>query len=523
MKKSISEAVLIVAVIIFGGIFLYTGTTMVKQLEGVSGVEEDNMDDYYFDDYTSNAGVNNNSEMAIISTDDLSIGSIASSISYQQDKIEDSLNKDIDSEIETYVTDTEVVGLREAVLKEVSSTSSDYDITYYKIGNNNYIVGVTNDDGSFSNYEYSISTSIFGTKYNLVDVVSGDSTKVNSKLIESEKDRSFNYNVGYENSYISETEVNKSFSNNESLIEEVYEENKDKILILNTYTNDVISNSATGFFIAPGIVATSWSYINESLKDGTSIEGMDANYTGHKILGVVSINEESDIALLKLDDATGESVTTGTVSEGEEVLLLGSETGFGTTGKVGVNVVEGNSQVNSLNVSPTNVGSPLFNSSGEVVGMVTGTSVNNDLSYSISGDYLNEYISLYSNTNLKNVKYTPFNTLANKYYSYNISDENGITLKQEIIDKYLSIGNIVDDINAKLVECNDTNNGISLRYLNDSSVSSDIVISSFTNGLLDKGYNELLNSKIRKTYENSVYKINIYFELDYIIVVIKEK
>ena len=401
--------------------------------------------------------------------------------------------------------------------------------SYYKINNKSYIVS-SYDDNTNTNYYYNYDkkNGVFNSSgYKLNYTISRDSENIRlreEKIINSEEKKEFIIDSSYDEDFVSKASVNitKQLSNDNGLIEKIYNEQGNGIVILNTYKNDAFIGSGVGFFISDGIIATSWSYLEASLKDGNSMVAISRDSKSYSIKGIVTIDIDADLALLKLVNKNGEILQLGKVNKGDEILLLGSSSGFGFSGKVGVNIGGDDLQSNSLMVSKNNIGSPLFNGDGKVIGMVTGFSLDKDLSVSLSSSYLKKYQDYYMQVDYGKIKCYSMSEMALKYYKYNLYDnEKEVGFSAKLWDKYKVIGDVENTIKVKLVKMNDLENIISLRYLNDTGVDSDIVLKEFINKLKDDKYKEILNTSKKKIYKSSSYEVTIYYELDYIIVIME--
>lgn len=401
--------------------------------------------------------------------------------------------------------------------------------SYYRM-EDDYIVTVKNDN---SNEEYIIyyqtKTGLFKNKKykenGITTVDCNESVEDNNKLIKSEEEQTFQISSNYEISYLSKAEVNieKKFTNNDSLVSSIYQQNINDILILNTYNQEVMIDSATGFFLKPGIIVTSWQYVHDSLKQGTNITAFTNNNDSYKVIGVITMNEELDIALLKIDEKLGNGLEIGNLEIGEESFMLGSLTGFGISGKIGVKLNDGDIQNYSFYVTKDSIGSPIFNSNGEVVSMVNSNSMDSSISSATSSQKLNYYLQVYDGVDFDDIKCFSFSELAQKYYKYNLVDERANTnILDYIWDKYKNVGKIEDTVLLKLVKRISFDNKISLRYKNDTGIDNDLILNDFVIELKNEGYKEKINSNKKKIYKSSNMKITIYYELNYIIIIMEE-
>ena len=407
---------------------------------------------------------------------------------------------------------------------DVSDISDELEYNYYQIDENKYIVNVS-DDTNNKDYYYtyeSKDTFLFGKEYELNSVISSDNTSNESttnNLISSEENNSFEI----DEDYISKAGTQNKTNITKDKAEEIYKNNIESIVILNTYNNDIIKTSATGFFLTKGIIATSWTYIKDSLTNGNNIVALTNNNKNYNISGIITIDRNSDLALLKIEDETGKPVNLNTIEKNSEILLIGTYSGFGVSGSIGKNINNSDIQTNYLYTTYQNIGSPLFNSNGEVIGMVTGNIINKDVTNSLSSNIIKKYADYYNKINFNNINSYTLNELSKKYYKYKIvTKEYNPNILSSIWKKYKNIGNIEETIPLELVKASSTEQGISLRYINGTNVDNNLVISNFTSKLKEDKYNEELNIKKKKIYINNKYHIIIYYEFDYITVIIKD-
>lgn len=454
--------------------------------------------------------------------------------------IQNYLKSDVDLDESFNISQKTILKLNDLTAKQLSkmddndlSCSDDCSINdknlqynYYKISNG-YIVDVVDNKSLEYIFNYMERKTLFGNdKYIYAGVTKSDlSNEIDASDSLSKNEKSDNFVVlnDYNEDYVSKAVVNKSSFTSDEVVKNIYNNNIDSIVILNTYNNDVIMDSATGFFLSQGLIATSWSYIDNALKKGNSISAVTNSGKNYDILGVVTIDIDSDFALLKLSDDVGTNVILGNINKGDEVALLGTFSGFGLSGRIGVNLNNSQLQVNSLYISDSNIGSPLFNADGEVVGMVISKSIGNNLSNSISSDLLKKYMDIYRNVSFDKINVNTLQELSKRFYLYNLEEEIiANSMLDSFWNKIKNVGDIENAIPLDLIKCENRDNFISLRYLNDTNIDNNVVISNFLSNLEKENFKEELNSSKKIKYSNSKYNVTIYFEFNYIIVILED-
>ena len=438
--------------------------------------------------------------------------------------LETSTKFGVDKNIESKLKKATNKALREY---KINSTA---DWKYYKSSDDNYIVNVTNSSADKEYYfkftpkkNFLLNTSNYKKDQVIVKKIS-DTKNVSEKLKTNEYNSQFTIEEDYDESYLSKAEINnsKNFNVDENLVKKVYENNIDSIVILNTYRKDVIIANATGFFLTKGIIATSWTYINESLENSTEIMAITNSKKTYRITGVVTINQETDLALLKIDSECGKDVKLGNISVGEKFILLGTFSGFGMSGKIGINLNNDNAQTNALLISKMNIGSPLWNKDCEVIGMVTGHSIEKDISNSISAVELKKYKDYYEKIDFSKISSQSIKELQNNYYKYKIKSQSiSKNIIGSIWNKYKSIGNIENTILLPIIKISSDYNKLSIRYQNDIGIDNDILVYDFISELKIQKYRKKLDTNKKKIYKNDSVEVTIYYEFDYIIVIME--
>lgn len=313
---------------------------------------------------------------------------------------------------------------------------------------------------------------------------------------------------------------------NETL-DNIYNTNVSKTMILNSYYDKAVIDSASGFMLTNNILVTSWTFLKDSLINGQLIQIMGNTGTLYELEGIVSISEDADVALLKIKGYTGTGVTLGDTSNlqvEDAVITLGSKTGLKISSTTGI-VISTDDKIQSLiPIQDSDVGGPLINSKGEVIGVNTRLSTNSSVSYAIKTDFLKEMQTKLNQD--KNINVTSFDKLKEHYYYKRSNDE---VIKKDIDDKiwaeYSKIGNIEETIILPLTKVSYKNNILSLRYKNEIAdlFTNENFANILVGNLKKANYKEVLNNTNKKIYENDSYEVIIMNEFDYLIVVMVKK
>ena len=137
--------------------------------------------------------------------------------------------------------------------------------------------------------------------------------------------------------------------------------------------------SGSGFFVRPGEVITNMHVIKGAHR--VEIHTLEGKGRTYPVAGALAIDDEADLALLKVDLPAERShplATTSTLpDEGEQIFVIGNP--LRLEGSVSDGIVSAIREVPDLGriiqvtapVSHGNSGSPLFNMRGEVIGIVT--------------------------------------------------------------------------------------------------------------------------------------------------------
>lgn len=307
-------------------------------------------------------------------------------------------------------------------------------------------------------------------------------------------------------------------------LNKVYEENKDKIVFLNSIYNTGTVTSANGFFISDGIIATTYNYIEKSLIKAQNIIVSDSLGNVYEIEGIVTVNIENDIAILKVktnDSKKMQYEDTNKLQKEDAVISINTKTGVGLTSSKGIITSTDKNIQTSLPVTEELQGSPLFNVDGKLVGMINSKLLNSSISFATNIDILKEYYNKFSQINYDDIKAVPFNVLKENYY-IKYTDENiSNNIPQNKLNEFSNVENAKEMIKLNLIKSSYKNQIISLRFKNDIPNFIDTMqfALDYRANLKDKGYQEKVVSDSKYIYYNEKYQIIIMKEFDYLIVV----
>lgn len=304
----------------------------------------------------------------------------------------------------------------------------------------------------------------------------------------------------------------------------IYNKNINNLVYITSYYNNKLINSGNGFFISDGIVITTWSFLEKALMDSQYIAIKDSSFNNYEIDGIITINPESDVVLIKLKSTVGHSVEVGdsdSLRVEDPIITISSKSGISYTIQKGIIISNDGYIQTSIPLSTTDEGSVLLNSLGQVVGINTSKSTNASISMAINSKVLEEIKNKFNNIDFSSIKTISFDKLKENYYlKYN--NENVInTISKRVWKKYSKIGDIENNIKLELIKASYKDGIVSLRYKNGLKdyITSIQLSASFREQLINDGYEEVLNSSTKCIYQNKKYQVIVMDEFDYLIVV----
>ena len=171
--------------------------------------------------------------------------------------------------------------------------------------------------------------------------------------------------------------------------------------------------SGSGFFVRPGEVVTNLHVISGARR--VEIHTLEGKGRTYQVAGALAVDDEADLALLKVDLPAERSrpltLSSSLPEEGEQVFVIGNP--LRLEGSVSDGIVSAVREVPDVGrviqitapVSHGNSGSPLFNMHGQVVGIVTVKVTN--------GQNINLALAAARIGNLHAAKLTAFTDLVN--------------------------------------------------------------------------------------------------------------
>lgn len=304
----------------------------------------------------------------------------------------------------------------------------------------------------------------------------------------------------------------------------IYNGNKSKIVFLSSTYNTGIVEMANGFFINEGLIITTYNYIEKSLMNAQNILIKDSLDTVYELDGIVTLDYENDIAILKIKNRNQNYIDIPEdiiIQKEDAVITLNSKIGVGlNTSKGIITEIDENIQT-SLPVTEEMQGSPVFNSEGKLIGMINSKTINTSISKVTKAEIIKEYYNKLKEKDYDDINAITFNELKENYYiKYSEEKEvNNITEKRW--KQFNEVENIEDFIDLKLIKGSYKDGIISLRYKNEISDYMDTLMfaEEYKNNLKNKGYIENNISDSKSLYENENYQIIIMTEFDYLIII----
>lgn len=357
---------------------------------------------------------------------------------------------------------------------------------------------------------------------------SDDTDQYFEDLTEQEDSSSYNIEMDFED-LKDQFDFSKLEKVGEGTWEKLYNSNKRNSVILNSYYRNNVVNTANGFYLRKGVIVTTWSFVQKALQDSQYISITDSSGKAHVMEGVIYVNEDVDLVLIKQEDESGTTptLTSSTKLQSEDpVFMISSKLGYTLKLSSGLYISTTNDKIkNVLPLTENDQGSPLYNIDGTIIGINTNEVVNNNFSNAMSMDLIQELQNQLKNQDFDAINAISFDNLKEQYF---YTGENEETVKKNIKDriwnKYKKIGNLEENIHMELVKASYKNKTLSLRYKNGISnfVSSMSLSKQYRSALIEDGYEEKFSSQDKYIYENKEYKIVLMDAFDYLIIIITE-
>ena len=315
----------------------------------------------------------------------------------------------------------------------------------------------------------------------------------------------------------------------ESILEDVYSKNKNKVVQISGMVDNGVSTYGSGFFIRDGVIVTTWSLLQEFLTKCSYIYVNDVNGEVYKISGVIAIQTDYDVAVLKLDKLGGEAVSftlSSNLKLDDKLFTINSKNNSGFSVNYGTFISLENGRLkNLLAISNGDVGSALFNKDGNVVGFTVNDQLNSELSFANSTDYLMELQRILMNQEFDNIKSTVLDDFKENYYVAYGEEKEKNSISDKVWEKLRKVGNIEENINLTLIKGSYENHIMSLRYRASSSsmIDSIYLVANYIEELENEGFVLVQDEDNKKVYDSSDYKVVIKEMFNYLIIIVVEK
>ena len=311
------------------------------------------------------------------------------------------------------------------------------------------------------------------------------------------------------------------------LLTSIYKNNKEENVSISALYDANINTYGSGFFLDKGLVVTSWSLLMDTLNNSNYIYVNDGSKNTYNIEGIVAADTEYDVVVLKLDKEVGSPVSFSStkLSTGDPVFVIDSKNNEGLMIRNGENITNYNGKYkNLLAINSSDVGSALYNSSGEVVGFNTNNSINADVSIANSTEFLIKLQKSLKQEEFKSIKSISFTDFKDRYY-YKFKEERRINdIPKKIWDKWKKIGNLEKNISLELLKANYVDGIVSLRYKNEASKSLDAFYftANYENQLIEQGYKRTYENEVKRVYTKNSNNIIVKEYLDYLTIIMME-
>jgi len=315
----------------------------------------------------------------------------------------------------------------------------------------------------------------------------------------------------------------------DDVLNKILEQNKASVVSI-TGMNDTGSNVyGSGFFIKEGIIATTWSLFKECLTFSNYMYVNDSSENTYNITGIVTLNTDYDIVVLKLDKIVGKSVKFGDsekLQTDDKLFMINSKENSGFSIKYGSFLsIENGHLKNMFALNESDVGAALFNKEGEIVGFTVNDQLYSDLSFANSTNYLKKLQDILNKQPYDKINTSSLSTCKENFF-LNMEEETIYNkVDNETWNKYKSIGNIEKNIALPLVKASYKDNILSLRYQNKTNnlLDSMYLIADTIEELKQEGYTLTYEDKYKKIIQNNTYKIIIKENMNYLILLILKK
>lgn len=331
--------------------------------------------------------------------------------------------------------------------------------------------------------------------------------------------------TSYESNLSSIYSFDKLKNVSEDQFNNIYNSNEKNIVYLSAYYNNQNTQNANGFFINDGLVVTTWDFLEKSLKNSQYIVVSDKNNTNYEIDGIVTVNPDTNIAIIKLKEKNGSYVNLGDQKQlkvEDPAITISSKSGVGLVMQKGILLSTQGYIQTSIPLSVSDEGSPLFDANGNVVGINTAKSTSTSISMAIGTEVLKEIQDKFNSIDFNSIETIKFEKLKEQYYVKYNNENVTKNIPKRKWKEYSKIGNVEKTIKLELVKSSYKDGIVSLRYKNEISnyISNMHMAAGFKEELVKQGFKETLNTSSKCIYTNNKYQVIIMDEFDSLVIVV---
>lgn len=308
----------------------------------------------------------------------------------------------------------------------------------------------------------------------------------------------------------------------------IYNNNINSNVQITGLSNSVESVYGSGFVLREGVIVTTWSIFSKCLSNSSYVYINDANGDTYSIAGIVAIQADYDVVVLKLDQETLTPVKIAQeqITDGSNIFMINSKENIGFSISYGNYLSEDNGKLqNLLAITDSDVGSALYTENNEVVGFVTGDILYSDLSYANSTSYLKELQNTLNNEEFDNIDVVSYDKFKSVYYVDVEEEKTYNNIPDDVWNNFKEIGNLEEVVQLPLLKGNYEDKILSIRYKNDTLNMIDTMyyVSEYIENLENDSYQITHNSSKKKILESNKYQIIIKEDLNYLIILFMEK
>ena len=306
-------------------------------------------------------------------------------------------------------------------------------------------------------------------------------------------------------------------------LDAIYRNNVQSIVYLESFYNNAVVGAANGFYIGDGLVVTTWGFLEKALTKAQYIVARDSAAQALEVEGIVTLNPEMDLVVLKVKTTGNQVVKLGddvAVAPEDPAIVLSSKTGVGVLMQKGIVLTNDGYIQTSIPLAETDAGSPLFNQAGEVIGINTAKAAGSSISWAVSEGALKEVQKVFGGVEHAKIEAVPFSELKESYYTSYGGEEVVNTIPEKVWREYAQIGKIEETIGLELVKASSKNGIVSLRYKNGIAnyVGSMQLAAGFREELEREGYKKISENGTKVVYQNGKYQVILMDEFNYLIV-----